>query len=69
MTALLWLQIGSRGGTMSLLCADSPSPEELVADYGAELLCQPSLSIKPKSQLDMLINAFIEDRQPLTCYA
>lgn len=33
MTTLLWLQTGSCGGdTMSILCADSPSLEEMVDD-------------------------------------
>ncbi|TAL52781.1 MAG: NADH:ubiquinone oxidoreductase, partial [Methylovulum sp.] len=66
MTTLLWLQTGSCGGdTMSILCADSPSLEELVNEYGVEMLWQPSLSIAPAGRLDALIEAIIADRQTL----
>jgi hypothetical protein len=63
MTTLLWLQTGSCGGdTMSILCADSPSLEELVGEYGLEILWQPSLSV---GRLDALIEAILADRQAL----
>ncbi len=66
MTAVLWLQTGSCGGdTMSLLCADSPSLEALVTEYGIDLLWQPSLSLGPAGRLDALIDAILEDRQAL----
>ncbi|MGY6275000.1 NADH-quinone oxidoreductase subunit B family protein [Methylomonas sp. MgM2] len=66
MTALLWLQTGSCGGdTMSILCADSPSVEELMIEYDIDILWQPSLSIKPMRDFDQLIDAIIEDRQAL----
>jgi Ni,Fe-hydrogenase I small subunit len=66
MATLLWLQTGSCGGdTMSILCADSPSLEDLVDDYGIELLWHPSLSIEPAKKLDALIAAILADRQSL----
>jgi Ni,Fe-hydrogenase I small subunit len=66
MATLLWLQTGSCGGdTMSILCADSPSLEDLVDDYGIELLWHPSLSIEPAKKLDALIVAILADRQSL----
>ena len=66
MTALLWLQTGSCGGdTMSILCADSPSFESLVDDYGVEILWQPSLSFEPRKRLDKLIDGIIADKQAL----
>jgi len=66
MTTLLWLQTGSCGGdTMSILCADSPSLEELVDEYGIELIWQPSLSIDPMQTLDTLLDAIMEGRQVL----
>jgi len=66
MTTLLWLQTGSCGGdTMSILCADSPSLEELIDEYSIEMLWQPSLSIEPTSRLDTLIEAIIADQQAL----
>jgi NiFe hydrogenase small subunit HydA len=66
MTTLLWLQTGSCGGdTMAILCADSPSLEDLVDDYGVEILWHPSLSVEPARKLDALIEAILADRQPL----
>ena len=66
MTTLLWLQTGSCGGdTMAILCADSPSVEELVEQYGIEILWQPSLSAEPKKHLDTLLDAILEDRLAL----
>jgi len=50
---------------MSILCADSPSLEELVDHYGIEILWQPSLSIEPKGKLDALIEAILKDKQRL----
>ncbi|HLF96589.1 MAG TPA: NADH:ubiquinone oxidoreductase [Methylococcaceae bacterium] len=66
MTTLLWLQTGSCGGdTMALLCADSPSVEELPALYGIELLWQPSLSVEPVRHLDQVVAGILADRQAL----
>jgi NiFe hydrogenase small subunit HydA len=66
MTTLLWLQTGSCGGdTMSILCADSPSLEELVDGYGIQILWQPSLSVGPASGLEALIEAILKNEQPL----
>ncbi len=66
MTTLLWLQTGSCGGdTLSILCADSPSLEELVDEYRIEILWQPSLSIEPTRRLDALIEAILADQQAL----
>lgn len=65
-TTLLWLQTGACGGdTMSILCADSPSLEELVDEYRIEILWQPSLSMAAAGHLDHLIDAIIAHRQPL----
>ncbi|MDV3242949.1 MAG: NADH:ubiquinone oxidoreductase [Methylocaldum sp.] len=66
MTTLLWLQTGACGGdTMSILCADSPSLEELLDQYGIDILWQPSLSSEPKGKLDALIEAILRDEQRL----
>ncbi|MGJ0514222.1 MAG: NADH:ubiquinone oxidoreductase [Methylomicrobium sp.] len=66
MTTLLWLQTGSCGGdTMAILCADSPSLEDLVDDYGVEILWHPSLSMEPARKLDALIEAILADQQLL----
>lgn len=50
---------------MAILCADSPSLEDLVDDYGVEILWHPSLSMEPARKLDALIEAIVADRQPL----
>jgi NiFe hydrogenase small subunit HydA len=66
MTTVLWLQTGTCGGdTISLLCADSPSLEELVDNYRIEFLWQPSLSMAPAGRLDALIDSILADEQPL----
>jgi hydrogenase small subunit len=66
MTTLLWLQTGACGGdTMSILCADSPSLEELLDQYGIDMLWQPSLSSEPKGKLDALIEAILKEEQRL----
>jgi Ni,Fe-hydrogenase I small subunit len=66
MTTLLWLQTGSCGGdSMAILRADSPSLEDLVDDYGVEILWHPPLSMEPARKLDALIEAIMADRQPL----
>lgn len=69
MTTLLWLQTGACGGdTLAILCADSPSLEELVDDYGIEILWQPSLSMEPVSRLDALVEAILQGRQTLDLF-
>ncbi|MEQ1528291.1 MAG: NADH:ubiquinone oxidoreductase [Methylococcales bacterium] len=66
MTTLLWLQTGSCGGdTMSLLCADSPSLEEIVTEYKVDILWQPSLSMESSHHLDVLLEAIKQDQQVL----
>ncbi len=50
---------------MSILCADSPSLEELIDEYSIEILWQPSLSMEPISKLDILIEAIITEQQTL----
>jgi hydrogenase small subunit len=46
MPTLLWMQTGAcSGDTMSLLSADQPSIENLLAQQGLELLWHPSLSV------------------------
>lgn len=66
MASLLWLQTGACGGdTMALLCADSPSLEQLIEDYGIELLWQPSLSTQPMAQLDGLLERILSGAQTL----
>lgn len=55
---VLWLQTGAcSGDTMSVLCADSPSLEEIVDFYGVNFLWQPSLSMQPVSHLITTIDA------------
>lgn len=45
MVNLVWLQTGACGGdSMALLCADRPSIENLLAQYGIRLLWHPSLT-------------------------
>ena len=62
---LLWIQAGACGGdTMSLLCADSPSLEQLIEE-GLELLWHPSLSVEPLSYLESLIAAITTGQAPL----
>jgi len=46
---------------MSILCADSPSLEEIVDQYGIEILWQPSLSMEPRGKLDALIDAILKE--------
>jgi NiFe hydrogenase small subunit HydA len=66
MTTLLWLQTGACGGdTMSILGADSPSLEDLVDEYGVEILWQPSLSMAPAGTFDALVEAIVEGGQAL----
>jgi len=49
---ILWLQTGAcSGDTMAILCADSPSLEDLVDFYQVNFLWQPSLSMEPVSHL------------------
>lgn len=50
---------------MSILCADSPSLEELVNDYSIQLLWQPSLSTSAVKKLDDLLNAIFNGEQTL----
>lgn len=50
---------------MSILCADSPSLEELLDQYGIDIPWQPSLSSEPKGKLDALIEAILRDEQRL----
>jgi len=45
MTRLFWMQTGACSGeSMSLLCADRPSLENLLADYAIDLCWHPSLT-------------------------
>lgn len=62
---LLWMQAGACGGdTMSLLCGDHPSLEELV-DEGLDLLWHPSLSTASSSQLRRIIADIVVGQTPL----
>ena len=66
MPSLMWLQTGSCGGdTMSILCADSPSLEQLVESFGLEILWQPSLSQQPLKILDELVEDVLSERATL----
>ncbi len=66
MATLVWLQTGScSGDTMSMLCADSPSVEELTTGYGLEILWHPSLSHVPTQTFDHLLDAILATRQTL----
>lgn len=66
MVKLLWLQTGAcSGDTMSLLNADSPSLEHLIANGTLELLWHPSLSDAPGGHLERLIAAVEAGDQPL----
>lgn len=46
---------------MSILCADSPSLEQIVSGYGLEILWHPSLSNQPVKHLDEIIDAVMRD--------
>lgn len=66
MATLLWLQTGAcSGDTMSLLCADSPSIENLVRKGSIEVLWHPSLSAPVTGGLDEIIGAVETGRQAL----
>lgn len=66
MPNLIWLQTGAcSGDTMSILCADSPSLEELVDEYNLDILWHPSLSHKPVNDLAETIEAVLDDSQRL----
>ena len=63
---LLWMQAGACGGdTLSLLCADNPTLEQLIEE-GLELLWHPSLSVAPPRYLEWLIDAITTGRTPLS---
>jgi uptake hydrogenase small subunit len=60
MPNLLWLQTGSCGGdSMSILCADSPSLEQVITHYDLNILWHPSLSCEPMKFLDEQIEAIL----------
>lgn len=66
MATLLWLQTGAcSGDTMSLLCADSPSIENLVRKGSIEILWHPSLSASTTGGLGEIIAAIEAGRQSL----
>lgn len=62
---LLWMQAGACGGdTLSLLCADNPPLEQLIAE-GLELLWQPSLSVESTRRLKQIIAAIVSGETTL----
>lgn len=62
---LLWIQAGACGGdSLSLLCADNPSLEQLV-DEGLELLWHPSLSTGSTGRLRQIIADILAGRTVL----
>jgi len=59
MTTLLWLQTGSCGGdTMSILCADSPSLEELVMLPGRPFCRSAETPLQKRFFSDKSLNNF-----------
>lgn len=50
---------------MSILCADSPSLEDLVSEHGLDILWQPSLSRQSVKALDDTIDAVLNDKMKL----
>lgn len=63
---LLWLQAGACGGdSMALLCAETPSIEELLADLGLRLLWHPSLSLESPAALERLTDEILAGTLPL----
>jgi uptake hydrogenase small subunit len=53
---LFWLQTGACGGdSLAILGAEAPSFEQLLLNYGIELLWHPSLSHAPTKRFDQLI--------------
>jgi ferredoxin hydrogenase small subunit len=66
MTTLLWLQAAGCGGcTMSLLCAESPSAPEMLADAGIRLLWHPALSVETGAEARAILDDAAEGRVPL----
>lgn len=64
MANIVWMQTGAcSGDTMSLLCADRPSLENLLRDYGLRLLWHPSLSAE--TRFGPVLDAVLERREPL----
>jgi hydrogenase small subunit len=60
MTTLFWLQTGACGGeSLTILSAESPSLEQLLSDYGVELLWHPSLSHQTMRHHDKLIEQIV----------
>jgi len=63
---LYWLQTGACGGdSLAILSAESPSLEQLFIAHGIELLWHPSLSHKPMSLHDRLVEDILRGAQPL----
>ncbi len=66
MATLFWLQTGACGGdSLSILGADSPSLETLIAVQGVELLWHPSLSHAPARRFDELVSRIESGEQAL----
>jgi hydrogenase small subunit len=64
--SLFWLQAGACGGdTMAILCAEHPAFEDVLADYGIDLLYHPSLSLASPEVLDSLIGEILAGTRPL----
>lgn len=66
MTSMLWLQASGCGGcTMSLLCAESPSATELLADAGIQLLWHPALSLETGDEARAILESVADGSVPL----
>jgi ferredoxin hydrogenase small subunit len=63
---LLWLQAAGCGGcTMSLLCAESPSALDMLADAGIRLLWHPALSLETGVEARHLLDRVAAGEIPL----
>lgn len=66
MPTLLWMQTGAcSGDTMSLLCADRPSLEDLVDRCQIDLIWHPSLSARPDAGFGEVLNSVLAGETPL----
>ncbi len=66
MPTLMWIQTGACGGdSMSILCADSPSLENLLDSHKVDLLWHPSLSHSSTKKLKNTIQSICDGAIPL----
>jgi NiFe hydrogenase small subunit HydA len=63
MSALMWIQTGACGGdSLSILCAESPSIEQLFGNYGIQMLWHPSLSHRADRRFDDIVTEITDGK-------